>query len=128
MITNYCFTVPTPILTMSRDPDASVTLRHGDPLILTCIIELDPAVDIDVKVTGTLSGQGIQTPNFSSVIRIPWKVYQIQQTIASLIANRSAIYTCTATVSPASRDGSVLNSQQKFSMLNVTIGKFLKNL
>ena len=131
MMSLYYFTVPTSILTMSRDPDANVTLRHGDPLILTCTIELDPAVDINVKVAGTLSGQGIRNPNYSNVINIPlMRVYQIKKTVASLTANRSTVYTCTAMVSPVSQDQGVFNvvaSDTKFRMLNISIGKSLKH-
>ena len=55
---------------MSHDPDDSVTLHHGDHLNLTCTVALDPAVDIDVTVTGTLSGKGILNPIFDTVKHI----------------------------------------------------------
>ena len=126
MMSNYCSTVPTPILTMSRDPDISVTLCHGDPLNLTCTIKLDPAIDIDVTVAGTLSGQGIQNPDYDTVLHIPSRVYRIKRTIASLEAARSAVYTCNATVSPGQGVINITSSEMFCRVLNITVGKSLK--
>ena len=125
MMTNHYFTVPAPALTMSRDPDNSMTLRHGDPLHLTCIIELDLAVDIDVNVVGTLSGQGIQTSS-GTVEPIHSRVYQIKKTIVSLKASKSTEYTCNATVSPDPRVVNIISSEKTCSVLNIAIGKSLK--
>ena len=121
-------TVPTPLLTMSRDPDASVTLRHGDHLNLTCTIELDQAVDIDVTVTGTLSEKGILNPIFDAVKNVSSNVYQINRTIASLKAARSTVYSCNATVSPGPGVANVTSSGQTYSMLNITVGKLVTGL
>ena len=121
--TDLYVTVATPVLTVSRVPDNSVTLRHGDPLNLTCTIELDPAVDIDVNMVGTLSGQGIQDPS-GTVEHIRSRVYQIKKHIAFLEAARSAIYTCSVTVSPGSGVANVLDSEKNCGILNITVGKF----
>ena len=117
------FTVPTPQLTLRRDPDTSVTLRHGDTLHLSCTIELDPAVDIDVRIAGTWDGQGVQNHDYDTVRRTPSKIYEITRTIASLEAARSSVYTCTATVSPREGVADVTPSQKACSMLDITIGK-----
>ena len=116
------FTVPTPLLTLRRSPDASVTLRHGDPLNLTCTIELDPAVDTAVRIAGTLNGQGIDNSNYDTVRHIPSRIYKINRTTVSLKAART-VYTCTATVSPGPGVADVTPSQKAYSMLNITIGK-----
>ena len=113
-------TVPIPLLTLDRDPDASVTLRHGDHLTLTCIIQLDPAVDTNVTVTGTLSGPGIHDYRSTAQL-VHSAVYQIRKTIASLTSAKSAVYTCNATVSPNSRY--VEASDKNCSMLNISVGK-----
>ena len=118
----YYLTVATPVLTVSRDPDASVTLRHGDPLNLTCTIKLDPAVDIDVTVSGTLSGPGILNTR-DTVGYISSRMYQIKKTVTSLKAARSAVYTCNATVSPAQENTSVRASEKNSSTLNISVGK-----
>ena len=110
------------MLTINRDPENSVTLRHGDPLNLTCTIELDPAVDIDVEVTGVLSGQGIQNPNIVTVNSKSLRVYQITKTITSLKAGRSTVYTCNATIIPGPGVGNVVASQKSCTVLHITVG------
>ena len=114
--------VATPVVTVHRDPDASVTLRHGDPLNLTCTFELDPAVDIDLSVAGTLSGQGIHDPS-GTVGHISSSVYQIKKTIVSLKAIRSTVYTCNATVRPGPGVVNIIASDKNFGILNITVGK-----
>ena len=109
---------------MNRDPENSVTLRHGDPLNLTCTIQLDPAVDIDVEVTAVLSEQGIQNPDTVTVDSTSLRVYQITKTIMSLKAARSTVYTCNATVSPGPGVGHVVASQESCTMLHITVGMF----
>ena len=121
-MTDLYVTVATPLLTVNREPNTSVTLRHGDLLNLTCATELDPAVDIDVNVVGTLSGQGIEDPS-GTFDYIPSRVYQINRTIASLKAARSAVYTCNATVFPGPDVVNVIASEKTSSMLSITIGK-----
>ena len=130
MMTNNCFAVPTPILKMSRDPDMSVTLRHGDPLNLTCTIKLDPAVDVNVTVTGALREQEIRNLNFDTVKYNSLRIYQINKTIASLEAARSTVYICIATVSPGPGvvNLNIIASEMMFIMLNITIGKSLTHL
>ena len=116
-------TVATPVLTLNRDPDASVTLRHGDPLNLTCTIELDPAVDINVTVSGTLSGPGIQDPKGNVEYIQSRELYQMKRTIASLEAATSTVYTCTATVRPSRGVVNVQDSEGSRALLTVTVGK-----
>ena len=106
---------------MNRDPDGSVTLRHGDPLKLTCTIELNAAVDIAVIVSGTLSGPGIQIP--SSVEYVHSREYQIKETITSLEAARSSVYACSVTVSPGQGVMNVRASERNHITLTVTVGK-----
>jgi len=92
--------VPPPTLSASRDPDASVTLRHGDPLTLTCSIQLDPnpAVDSNVVVTGKLEGK--EGSNSTTVMATAGE-YKILLYIPSLRAVFSDVYTCTATMNQA---------------------------
>ena len=80
-------------------------------------------MDIDVTVTGTLSGKGILNPIFDTVKHIPSIVYQINRTITSLEATRSAVYTCNATVFPGPVVVNVEASGKACSVLNITVGK-----
>ena len=113
---------------MNRDPDGtenSVPLHHGDPLNLTCTIELNPAVDIDVIVSGALSGQGIQDPEGKVEYIQSRELYQMKRTIASLEAAQSTVYTCTATVKPGQGVVNVQESERNRTILTVTVGKSL---
>ena len=112
--------VPPPTLSVSRDPDASVTLRHGDPLTLTCSIQLDPnpAVDSNVVVTGQLEGK---EGSDSTAVMATAGEYKILLYIPSLRAAFSDVYTCTATVEPGSGVMYVQSSESSHS-LNITVG------
>ena len=107
---------------MSRDPDATVTLRHGDPLTLTCTIQLNPdiAVDSDVVVAGNLQGRAGR--NITTVMASDG-IYKITLYIASLQATFFDTYTCTATVKPGSGVMYVQRSESNSSSLNITVGK-----
>ena len=109
------------MLTITRDPDANVTLSHGDPLNLTCIIQLDKTVDSNVMVTGELSGPGGIDKN---VTKISERRYQIRLMMTSLNATPSDVYTCNTTVDPGSGVVNVLNNKDGYSTLNITVGKF----
>ena len=105
---------------MSRDPDVSVRLRHGDNLTLTCTIQPDPspAVDSDVMVTGSLQGAGKN----STTVTNSDGVYKIMLYIPSLLATPSDTYTCTAAVEPDSGVQYIQGSESHYS-LNITVGK-----
>ena len=107
---------------MIRDPDASVTLRHGDPLTLTCTIQLDPAVDSDVVVTGNLQGQAGRN---STIVTSSDGVYKIILYIHSLRATSSDTYTCSATVTPDLGVMYVQRSELNSDSLDITVGKYL---
>ena len=117
----YCTPIVSPpTLSVSRDPDASVTLRHGDNLTLTCYIKLDPnpAVDSNVVVTGKLEGQ--EGSNSTTVMATAGE-YKILLYIPSLRAVFSDVYTCTATVEPGSGVMYAQSSESSHS-LNITVG------
>ena len=105
---------------MSREPDASVLLRHGDNLTLTCTIQPDPssAVDSDVVVTGRLQGQAGRN---NTIVTTSDGVYKVILYIPSLVVTHSDTYTCTATVEPGSGVMYVQRSESHYS-LNITVG------
>ena len=104
---------------MSREPDASVLLRHGDNLTLTCTIRPDPnpAVDSDVVVTGRLQGAGRN----STIVATSDGVYKVMLHIPSLRATSSDTYTCIGTVEPGSGMMYLQRSESHYS-LNITVG------
>ena len=111
--------VPPPTLAVSRDPDATVTLYLGDPLTLTCTIQLDPAVvDSGVVVTGRLGGPG----GNSTTMIASAGVYRIILDVPTLQATSSVTYACTVTVEPSSRSIYV-NGSESQSSIDITVGK-----
>ena len=112
--------VPSPTLIMTREPNASVALHHGDPLNLTCTIQLDPAVDSDVIVTGALSGPGGSSGTVTKETR---GKYWITLRIPSLNATLSDTYTCNATIDPATGVNNVLGDTDGYSTLSIAVGE-----
>ena len=106
---------------MSRDPDASTTLRHGDSLSLTCTIQLDEAVDSDVVVIGRLQGQAGMSSN---VVARSGKVYEIVLYIPSLRATPSEICICTTSVEPSLDEMFIQSNELQTDSLNITVGKY----
>ena len=105
---------------MSRNPNATVTLKHGDSLNLICTIEVKPALDTLVAVDGNLSGPGIDGP--STVMNISRKKNQIIRNISAVAANFTT-YNCTASITPRLDDTNILASEEGYGVLNVTVGK-----
>ena len=107
---------------MSRVPDATVTLHNGDPLTLTCTIQLHQAViDSDVIVTRDLGGPGGRRTTMP--VMDSAGVYRITLDIPSLLATLSDTYTCTATVRPNPGVVNVVGSRESRSSLDITVGK-----
>ena len=105
---------------MSRNPDVSTTLRHGNNLTLTCTIQLHPAVvNSDVVVTGNIDGPRV----INSTVMSSAGEYRIILEIPSLQATASDTYTCTATVKPGSGVMYVNRSEPNSSSLSITVGK-----
>ena len=97
-----------------------MTLRHGDSLNLTCTIQLGPAVDSDVVVTGELSGPGGTTRNPTMVSD---KIYQMKLAIPSLNASSLETYNCT-TVIDIKSGVNVMASEEDYTILNISVGKY----
>ena len=115
--------VPSPTLIMTREPNARVALHHGDPLTLTCTIQLDPAVDSDVVVTGEISGPRGTTREVTPAA-VSNRAYQMILAISSLRAAVSDTYSCTAMIRPGSAVQDVLASRPGTpSTLDVSIGR-----
>ena len=107
---------------MSRNPDVSATLHHGNRLTLTCTIQLHPAVvNSDVVVTGNINGP--RGTNSTVTVMSSAGEYRIILEIPSLNATASDTYTCTATVKPGSGVMYVQQSEPNSSSLSITVGK-----
>ena len=78
-------------------------------------------MDINVNVTGTLSGLGIHEGNVEYIQSR--ELYQMKRTIASLEAAKSTVYTCTATVRPDPVVVNVQESESSRALLTVTVGE-----
>ncbi len=116
-----CSPVPAPGVAISRDPDSGTTLRHGDDLIFTCDITLDPAVDSEVAVTASWTGPGGPITAGVTDITGSGLAYQSTLTLSTLATSDSGDYTCTASVGPG--DLMFINGSEGSVMLGITAGK-----
>ena len=98
---NTCVFLTVPLPTVSITPNRTGVLYAGTPLILTCSIQLNPAVDTTVMVTRMWSGPGSQAVSNSShvtVLNLVGRSTTIQFT--PLSTTDTGNYECEATVTP----------------------------
>ena len=115
--------VPSPSVTLSRDPESGI-LRHGDNLTLTCTIQLDGAIDTGVDVTVLWTGPpGSISPDNPTPTMDSGTVYESTVTFSSLETSNSGGYTCTATVSPDPSSEFVAESGEGTETLNIIVGE-----
>ena len=113
--------VPSPSVSLSRDPESGI-LHHGDNLTLTCIIQLDGAIDTGVDVTVLWTGPlGNISPD--NLIMISDTVYESTVTFSSLETSDSGGYTCTATVGPDPSSEFITESGEGTDTLSIIVGK-----
>ena len=94
----------------------------GSTITLTCMADLDPAIDVPVTVNiqlrdpagGTLTAT---TPSVSG------STYSSMATITSFGRDQSGVYTCSATVSPSPSNPFLSGSPSQSETLRVTTGE-----
>ena len=95
----------------------------GSDVTVTCTVELSPMIDIPVTVTTEWTGPaGLVTTNAAQPVMGNTTVYTSMAMISSFGRNRSGVYTCRATISPASLSQFIRNSVIS-SSTRVTVGK-----
>ena len=97
------------------------SVNVGSTLILTCTVELSPAVDVPVTVNTVWTGpDGFMTTNTAQSVMGSNTTYISTAMVSSFGRNQSGDYTCTATVSSTS---SFLTNSMGSSSTRVTVGK-----
>ena len=100
--------IPTLFLYLTVPPPTFVTITNGSfnvgsDVILTCTVELSPAVDVSVTVnTGWTGPAGFMTTNTAQPVKGSTTTYTSTTIIQPFGRDQSGNYTCTATVRPQS--------------------------
>ena len=101
---------------MNVTPNRTGDLYAGTPLTLTCSIQLNPAVDTTVNVTGTWSGPGSQAVSNSShvtvsnLLNMSAFLYETTIEFHPLSTTDTGNYTCEATLAPDPQSQFVMNT------------------
>ena len=97
---NFSSSVPTPAVTVLRNPESSTQLFTTDTLILTCIIQVDSTVDTAIVVSAFWSGNPSLSESPRVVLnRISTEAsYASQVTFTSLKLSDTADYLCSVRV------------------------------
>ena len=100
-----CASVPAPITVTVTPPMGSMIIISGSSPILTCTVELSPAVDVPVTVDTVWTGPtGFRTTNTAQPVMGSTTTYTSTATISSIGIDQSGNYTCTMTVRITSSD------------------------
>ena len=113
--------VPAPAVTLSSSIRNPIP-PFGSDVILACTVELSPAVDVPVTVNVQLSD-----PAGSPLITTPPSVSGFTYTSTAMISSfgrsDSGVYTCRASVSSASTNTFISDSNNESHSIRVTIGE-----
>ena len=94
----------------------------GSTVTLTCMADLDPAIDVPVTVIFQLrdpAGRILTTTTPSVTV----STYSSMATITSFGRDQSGLYNCSATVSPSPPNSFLSNSSSQSGTLRVTTGE-----
>ena len=94
----------------------------GSTVTLTCMADLDPAIDVPVTVNIELSdpaGSLLATTTPS----VTGSTYSSMATITSFGRDQSGLYTCSATISPSPPNSFLSGSSSQSVTLRVTTGE-----
>ena len=96
----------------------------GSTVTLTCMADLDPAIDVPVIVNIELSDPaGI--PLTATAPSVSGSTYSRMATVSSFGRNDSGLYTCSATISPSSSNSFISDSSSQSETLRVTVGEII---
>ena len=120
--------VPHPRLLITREPAHPVRLFTTNSLILTCIIQLVPEVDIPVTINSQWTGHSSLTDNRGRVSVSKLKglhpLYESTVIFSTLKISDSGSYVCSANVSPQTGfSGSIVESTWSSETLYVSVCK-----
>ena len=94
----------------------------GSTVTLTCMADLDPAIDVPVTVNIELSDPA-GNPLTATAPSVSGSTYSSMATISSFGRDQSGLYTCSATVSPLPPNSFLSGSSSQSQTLRVTTGE-----
>ena len=104
----------------TRSPSIE-TLYTADPLNLTCVTKVNPAVDVPVVVTHQWTGRGVSSSSVSGVTS-SGHTYTSMVMFNSLLSSHSGTYTCSSTVSPVGSPVFIESEAVKTSSITFSAG------
>ena len=121
----WCFYAPpfsVSIQNTALARNGSSSPRHGDSVMLTCSVTLDPAVDTAVMLTVRHTGPPISTDitntTTAMVLSGPQDFsYRVTPSVAGMFT-----FTCTVVATDATNSVSITNSTEGMATTKVTIG------
>ena len=120
--------VPPPNVTVTRQPEYPAPLFPNSHLMLKCIVQLIPEIDIPVAVHSQWSGHSaLSDPNRVNVTDLKGAqgFYLSMSTFSDLDTEDSGSYSCSAYVEPANRTSAVQQSPSSSDTLDIHISKEL---
>ena len=114
--------MPTAIRVSTNQVNPLMVRPVGSTVTLTCMADLDPAIDVPVTVNIQLrdpagSPLGTTTPSATG------STYSSMATISSFGRDQSGLYTCSATVSPSPPNSFLSGGGSQSGTLRVTTGE-----
>ena len=94
----------------------------GSSVTLTCMADLDPAIDVPVTVNIELSDPAGSPLTATTPSVLSGSTYASMATITSFGRDQSGLYTCSATVSPSPPNSFLSGSSSRSGTLRVTTG------
>ena len=121
------YSVPEPTVLTSREPENPLRLYTTDSLTLTCIVEIDPAIDTRVAITSQWSGHSSLTNEGRRVVVSELEgispSYTSVVTFTTLKSIDSGSYVCSAKVVPDQNPGTVVESNWSSESITIDVGK-----
>ena len=111
------------MIRISTDQTNPLMIRPvGSTVTLTCMADLDPAIDVPVTVNIQLRDPA-GSPLTTTTPSVSGSTYSSMATISSFGRDQSGLYNCTVIVSPSSSNSFLSNSSSRSAILRVTTGE-----
>ena len=114
--------MPTAIRVSTNQVNPLMVRPVGSSVTLTCMADLDPAIDVPVTVNIQLRDPA-GSPLTTTTPSVSGSTYSSMATISSFGRDQSGLYTCSATVSPSPPNSFLSGSSSRSGTLRVTTGE-----
>ena len=114
---------PTAIRISSDQVNPLMVRPIGSSVTLTCMADLDPAIDVPVTVNIHLSDPAGSTLPTTTPVMSQGSTYSSTARVPSFGREQSGVYTCTANVLLSSENPFLSNNFSRSGILRVTTGE-----